>query len=106
MAVNKNFYTTINELTNRSITGDVTTPIDAATWIDYGKTMQQLDGQNLVNGFLMEPFVDQFLNRIVVISCGCKLSFTLSTISPLASDNFICKHINGFLNGFRSRSRL
>ena len=52
MAVNKNFYTTINELTNRSITGEVTTPIDAATWIDYGQTMQQLDGQTLVNGFL------------------------------------------------------
>ena len=62
MAVNKNFYTTINELTNRSITGDVTTPIDAATWIDYGKAMQNLDGQNLVNGFLKN-----LLNRVKVV---------------------------------------
>lgn len=62
MAVNKNFYTTINELTNRSVTGDVTTPIDAATWIDYGKTMQQLDGQILVNGFLKN-----LLNRVKVV---------------------------------------
>ena len=62
MAVNKNFYTTINELTNRSITGDVTTPIDAATWIDYGKSMQNLDGQNLVNGFLKN-----LLNRVKVV---------------------------------------
>lgn len=61
MAVNKEFYKTINELTNRSITGDVTVPIDAATWIDYGKTMQTLDGQNLVNGFLKN-----LLNRVKV----------------------------------------
>lgn len=61
MAVNKEFYKTINELTNRSITGEVTVPIDAATWIDYGKTMQTLDGQNLVNGFLKN-----LLNRVKV----------------------------------------
>ena len=62
MAVNKEFYKTINELTNRSITGNVTTPIDAATWIDYGKSMQNLDGQNLVNGFLKN-----LLNRVKVV---------------------------------------
>ena len=62
MAVNKNFYTTINELTNRSITGDVTTPIDAATWVDYGKAMQDLDGQSLTNGFLKN-----LLNRVKLV---------------------------------------
>ena len=62
MAVNKEFYKTINELTNRSITGEVTVPIDAATWIDYGKSMQNLDGQNLVNGFLKN-----LLNRVKVV---------------------------------------
>lgn len=59
MPVNKNFFTTINELTNRSITGDVTTPIDAATWVDYGKAMKELDGQALANGFLKN-----LLNRV------------------------------------------
>ena len=59
MAVNNEFYKTINELTNRSITGDVTVPIDAATWIDYGKAMQNLDGQLLANGFLKN-----LLNRV------------------------------------------
>lgn len=62
MAVNKDFYTTINELTNRSITGDVTTPIDAATWIDYGKAMKGLDGQTLTNGFLKN-----LLNRVKLV---------------------------------------
>ena len=52
MPVNAEFYTTINELTNRSITGDVTTPINAASWIDYGKAMSDLDGETLSNGFL------------------------------------------------------
>lgn len=61
MAVNNEFYTTINELTNRSITGNVTTPIDAATWVDYGKAMQALDGQLLANGFLKN-----LLNRVKV----------------------------------------
>ena len=61
MAVNNEFYKTINELTNRSITGDVTVPIDAATWIDYGKAMQALDGQLLANGFLKN-----LLNRVKV----------------------------------------
>lgn len=61
MAVNNEFYKTINELTNRSITGDVTVPIDAATWVDYGKAMQALDGQLLANGFLKN-----LLNRVKV----------------------------------------
>ena len=61
MAVNNEFYKTINELTNRSITGNVTVPIDAATWIDYGKAMQALDGQLLANGFLKN-----LLNRVKV----------------------------------------
>lgn len=61
MAVNNEFYKTINELTNRSITGAVTEPIDAATWIDYGKAMQALDGQLLANGFLKN-----LLNRVKV----------------------------------------
>lgn len=61
MAVNNEFYTTINELTNRSITGNVTTPIDAATWVDYGRAMQNLDGQLLANGFLKN-----LLNRVKV----------------------------------------
>lgn len=61
MAVNNEFYKTINELTNRSITGDVTVPIDAVTWIDYGKAMQALDGQLLANGFLKN-----LLNRVKV----------------------------------------
>lgn len=61
MPVNNEFYKTINELTNRSITGDVTVPIDAATWIDYGKAMQALDGQLLANGFLKN-----LLNRVKV----------------------------------------
>lgn len=61
MAVNNEFYKAINELTNRSITGNVTEPIDAATWIDYGKAMQALDGQLLANGFLKN-----LLNRVKV----------------------------------------
>ena len=61
MAVNNEFYKTINELTNRSITGAVTVPIDAATWVDYGKAMQALDGQLLANGFLKN-----LLNRVKV----------------------------------------
>ena len=61
MAVNNEFYKTINELTNRSITRDVTVPIDAAPWVDYGKAMQNLDGQLLANGFLKN-----LLNRVKV----------------------------------------
>ncbi len=61
MAVNNLFYKTINELTNRSITGNVTEPIDAATWVDYGKAMQAMDGQVLANGFLKN-----LLNRVKV----------------------------------------
>ena len=62
MAVNNEFYKTINELTNRSITGEVTEPIDAASWIDYGTQMKDLDGQNLTNGFLKN-----LLNRVKVV---------------------------------------
>ena len=69
MAVNKEFYKTINELTNRSITGDITEPIDAATWIDYGKTMQELDGQNLVNN------VHAMLFQFHCTHMGCIYSF-------------------------------
>lgn len=61
MAINKEFYATINELTNRSVVGEVTEPVNASTWIDYGRQMSSLDGETLSNGFLKN-----LLNRIKV----------------------------------------
>ena len=52
MAVNNNFYKTVNELVNRSVTGVQTEVVDYATFIDFGKEMATLDGEILANGFL------------------------------------------------------
>lgn len=54
---------------------------------------------NLINGFLVQLFIDSFLNRIIVVSGGGEQPFTLCTVIPLAGKNLVSKLIYGFLNG-------
>lgn len=53
MAINNNFYATINELVHDFTTNDiVASVVDYKTFVDAGRTLQQLSGTDLANGFL------------------------------------------------------
>lgn len=53
MAVNNNFYVTLNELVSRATTGTIGTPIvDYDTFVDAGKVLSSMNITDLVNNFL------------------------------------------------------
>lgn len=52
MAVNTNFYATLNELMARAASGTISAVVDYSTFVDAGKTLATLSISDLVNGFL------------------------------------------------------
>lgn len=53
MAVNKNFYTTINKLVSYGLQGGtITSIIDYASFVDAGKTITDIGGEALANNFM------------------------------------------------------
>ena len=52
MAVNNNFYATLNELFARATAGTISAVVDYATFVDAGKVLADMDDTDLTNGFL------------------------------------------------------
>lgn len=52
MAVNNNFYVTVNELMQRATNGTIATVVDYSTFVDAGKTLMEMETSDLVNEFL------------------------------------------------------
>lgn len=62
MAVNNNFYTTINQLTTYGLEGGtISSVVDYASFIDAGKTINDIGGESLANNF-----VANLMNRIAL----------------------------------------
>lgn len=52
MAVNINFYATLNELMKRATSGTITAVVDYDTFVDAGKALSELSTDDLINEFL------------------------------------------------------
>lgn len=59
--VNTNFYSTINELVNRASNGTVDEVVDYASFIDAGRKLTALSGNDLANNF-----VSELMNKIAL----------------------------------------
>lgn len=59
MAVNTQFYTTLNELMTRATKGQVTGVVDYASFVDAGKILSAMTIQDLTNEFL-----DPLMNKV------------------------------------------
>lgn len=52
MAVNNNFYVTINELVKRATNDTAKTIVDYESFIDFGKTLSNINGSDFANNFV------------------------------------------------------
>lgn len=64
MAVNNNFYATMNELMSRATSGTIAAVVDYDTFIDAGKVLADMEIDDLKNGFL-SPLMNKVQKTIL-----------------------------------------
>ena len=85
MAINNNYYSVVNELVrNYTQAGAIGSVVNYSTFVDAGRTMQEISGQDLKNGYL-DAFMD-------------KVQLTKSAWRPY-SDTLLTDMLKGTIRG-------